>query len=77
MQLTLHKWAHRCTLFEFKFTVGPIGSNEAKSRSYFKSGNVRLKLSVAQPTPANLTLILMYQSLIVLNIVLFNNEVMI
>ena len=76
VQLTPHEWAHGYTLSSFKLTPGPIGSGVAGPRSHFTVGNVRLELSFAQPTPANLKIILMYQTPSVLEIDLWNNVVL-
>ena len=76
IQLTPHEWAHGYTLFSFKLTPGPIGSGVAGPRSHSTGGNVRLELSFAQPTPANLKIILLYQTLSVLEIDLWNNVVL-
>ena len=76
VQLTPHQWANGYTLFAFKLTEGPIGSGVAGPRSHCKGGNVRLELSFAQHTPANLKVILMYQTPAVLEIDMFNNVVM-
>ena len=76
MKLTPHQWANGYTLFAFKLTEGPIGSGVAGPRSHCKGKNVRLKLSFAQPTPAYLKVILMYQTPAVLEIDMFNIVVM-
>ena len=76
VQLTPHEWAHGYTLFSFKLTPDPIGSGVAGSRSHSTGGNVPLELSFAQPTPANLKIILMYQTPSVLEIDLWNNVVL-
>ena len=76
IQLTPHEWAYGYTLFSFKLTLGPIGSGVAGPRSHSTGGHVRLELSFAQPTPANLKIILLYQTPSVLEIDLWNNVVL-
>ena len=73
VQLTPDEWAHGYTRFSFKLTPGPIGSGVDGPRSHSTGGNVLLELSFAQPTPANLKIILMYQTSSVLEIDFWNN----
>ena len=75
-QISPIEWEFGYTLFAFRLTPGPIGSGVAGPRTHAKSGNARLELSFAQPTPNNIKIILMYQSPAVLEIDLFNNVVL-
>ena len=76
VQLTPQQWANGYTLFAFKLIESLIGAGVAGLRSHSKGGNNRLELSFAQPTFANLKLILMYQTPAVFEIDKFNNVVM-
>ena len=70
------EWEFGYTLFAFRLTPEPIGSRVAGPRTHAKTGNARLELSFAQPTPHNIKIVLMYQSPAVLEIDLFYNVVL-
>ena len=77
IQLTQLEWANGYTVISFKLTHLPNGSGFAGTRSLSTGGNVRLQLSLAQPTPAYLNMVLMNQTPSVIEIDHHNKVVLI
>ena len=71
--ITPAEWGDGYTLYAFKLTDGPIGSGTAGPRSRSNTGNARLEFDFVTAPTANIKLVIMYQSLAVMEIDQFNN----
>ena len=72
IDLKPEEWANGYTFFAFKLTPGPIG----QVRSIPKHGSVRLELKFAEPTPRNISAILLAQQPAALEIDKFGNAIL-
>ena len=62
ISLTQSDWANGYTLYAFKITDGPIGSDNYGTRSKSTTRFARLEVSFAAPVNENIKVIVYYQS---------------
>lgn len=75
VNLTPEQWSNGFTLYAFKLTDGPIGSGTVGPRSHSSTGSVRVEFEFEVAPTANLKLIVMSQTLGILEVDQFNNIV--
>lgn len=73
VNITPDEWANGFNLYSFKITDGPIGSGTTGPRSHSETGSARLEVDFETAPANNLKLIIMHQSLGIIEVDEYNN----